>query len=56
MSGHDEPRQSDAGRRDVGPGEKVAGAPAKDSRQMFREFAALAKLPEALRELRKQRD
>jgi len=42
--------------RDVAPGEKVAGAPARESRQLFREIAALAKLPDALKEMRKQRD
>ena len=42
--------------RDVAPGEKVAGIPARDSRQFFRETATLAKLPETLKEMRKQRE
>lgn len=40
--------------RDVEPGQRVLGIPARDSRQYFREQAALAKLPELLKELRKK--
>ena len=40
--------------RDVESGQRVIGIPARDGRQFFREQAALAKLPELLRELRKR--
>ena len=39
--------------RDVEPGQRVVGIPAKDSRQFFREQAALGRLPELMKEMRK---
>lgn len=39
--------------RDIEPGERVMGIPAKDGRTFFREQAALAKLPDLIKEWRK---
>jgi hypothetical protein len=40
--------------RDVAPGERVCGIPAREARQFFREYSALTRLPEVIREMRKQ--
>jgi UDP-3-O-[3-hydroxymyristoyl] glucosamine N-acyltransferase len=40
--------------RDVEPGAKVAGAPAREARQFFRELSAMTKLPEVLRDMKRK--